>query len=157
MWAKNTINNEVYTKTDYYSEVLDGTGKKYIDNDHLYTYTAGKGIAFPTKHLWSGTMNMHGGQTVTPSKNINECRNGWILMWTKYSGGVQTFADIVEVYISKSFVSTSSGGGARLLFGGMGNVIIHKYLTINPSNIVGNAQNTTGDAQKSVLVRVHEW
>ncbi len=123
---------------------------KVTDNGRMY---------YPATMLWSGGWYMSGTQNITPSKPMSECRNGWVLMWAKYQNETQTWADVVQVYLGKDLVTTHSGLGIRLLFGGYGNVIVHKYLTITDTQVKGNAQNTNTNlnAEKAILVRVHEW
>ncbi|AJP61445.1 tail protein [Enterococcus phage EFDG1] len=123
---------------------------KVTDNGRMY---------YPASHLWSGGWYMSGTQNITPSKPMSECRNGWVLMWAKYQNSTQTWNDVVQVYLGKDLVTTHSGLGVRLLFGGYGNVVIHKYLTITDTEVRGNASNTNAslNADRAILVRVHEW
>lgn len=123
---------------------------KVTDNGRMY---------YPASHLWSGGWYMSGTQNITPSKPMSECRNGWVLMWAKYQNNTQTWNDVVQVYLGKDLVTTHSGLGVRLLFGGYGNVVIHKYLTITDTEVRGNASNTNAslNADRAILVRVHEW
>ncbi|UVD43025.1 deoxyuridine 5'-triphosphate capsid and scaffold [Enterococcus phage TJE1] len=123
---------------------------KVTDNGRMY---------YPASHLWTGGWYMSGTQNITPSKPMSECRNGWVLMWAKYQNNTQTWNDVVQVYLGKDLVTTHSGLGVRLLFGGYGNVVIHKYLTITDTEVRGNAQNTNAslNADRAILVRVHEW
>lgn len=37
-----------------------------------------------TGALWSGASYMGSGQSIWPNKNINNCQNGWILVWSDY-------------------------------------------------------------------------
>ncbi|EMF0415768.1 hypothetical protein I4L69_001649 [Enterococcus faecium] len=159
LWPKGAPSTEKFDKSDFIVEKINGSGQKFLNSNHIYTYNSGVGIAYPVSHLWSGAQYMHSTHTVTPTKPISKCRNGWILMWSKYESGTQTFADMVEVYVSKSIVSTKAGGGIRMLFGGYGSTVVHKYLSIHDTKIVGNDinddANTNGN--RAVLTRVHEW
>lgn len=123
---------------------------KVTDNGRMY---------YPATMLWSGGWYMSGSQNITPSKPMSQCRNGWVLMWAKYQNSTQTWNDVVQVYLGKDLVTTHSGLGIRLLFGGYGNVIVHKYLTITDTEVRGNASNTNANlnADRAILVRVHEW
>lgn len=123
---------------------------KVTDNGRMY---------YPATMLWSGGWYMSGTQNITPSKPMSQCRNGWVLMWAKYQNSTQTWNDVVQVYLGKDLVTTHSGLGIRLLFGGYGNVIVHKYLTITDTEVRGNASNTNANlnADRAILVRVHEW
>ncbi|UNZ10500.1 hypothetical protein DIEEDFHO_00129 [Enterococcus phage vB_OCPT_Bill] len=123
---------------------------KVTDNGRMY---------YPATMLWSGGWYMSGSQNITPSKPMSQCRNGWVLMWAKYQNSTQTWNDVVQVYLGKDLVTTHSGLGIRLLFGGYGNVIVHKYLTITDTEVRGDASNTNANlnADRAILVRVHEW
>lgn len=47
--------------------------------------------------LWTGGANggyfMTEGHTITPSKKLSECRNGWILLWSDYDTGANAQAN----------------------------------------------------------------
>ncbi len=123
---------------------------KVTDNGRMY---------YPANMLWSGGWFMAGNQTITPSKPLSECRNGWVLMWAKYINNASSWADMIQTYIGKDMVTTSSTAGVRLLFGGYGDVAVHKYLYVTDTQIKGNDNNWKGEnyANRAVLVRVHEF
>ena len=124
---------------------------KVADNGRMY---------YPATMLWSGGWFMVSGQDVTPSKPLSECRNGWVLMWSKYDNNKQYWADMVSTYIGKELVTTSNPAGVRIAFGGWGDVLVHKYLTITDTQIKGNSQNSGGSPTyggRAVLVRIHEF
>lgn len=124
---------------------------KVTDNGRMY---------YPATMLWSGGWFMASGQDVTPSKPLSECRNGWVLMWSKYDNNKQYWADMVSTYIGKELVTTSNPAGVRIAFGGWGDILVHKYLTITDTQIKGNSQNTGGSPTyggRAVLVRIHEF
>ncbi|MCC9083631.1 hypothetical protein LOS22_14415 [Enterococcus faecium] len=115
---------------------------------------------YPASNLWSGGWFMHSSQTVTPSKPLSECRNGWVLMWSKYKNNTQSWADMVQTYIGKDMVTTQSTAGIRLLFGGFDNAVVHKYLYVTDTQIKGNDLNDDGSPTyggRAVLVRIHEF
>lgn len=123
---------------------------KVTDNGRMY---------YPANMLWSGGWFMAGNQTITPSKPLSECRNGWVLMWVKYINNTSSWADMIQTYIGKDMVTTSSTAGVRLLFGAYGDVVAHKYLYVTDTQIKGNDNNWKGEnyANRAVLVRVHEF
>ena len=102
---------------------------------------------------------MGANQVVTPSKPLSECRNGWVLMWVKYMNNTSSWNDMVQTYIGKDMVTTSSTSGVRLVFGGYGDVVAHKYLYVTDTQIKGNDNNFEGGnfANRAVLVRIHEF
>lgn len=147
-------------KKDYdYMYMRDGGFYVNHDGTPIFKVTDNGRMYYPASHLWSGGWYMSGTQNITPSKPMSECRNGWVLMWAKYQNSTQTWNDVVQVYLGKDLVTTHSGLGVRLLFGGYGNVVIHKYLTITDTEVRGNASNTNAslNADRAILVRVHEW
>lgn len=123
---------------------------KVTDNGRMY---------YPANMLWSGGWYMSASQVVTPSKPLSECRNGWVLMWVKYMNNASSWNDMVQTYIGKDMVTTSSTSGVRLLFGGYGDVVAHKYLYVTDTQIKGNDNNFKGEnfANRAVLVRIHEF
>lgn len=123
---------------------------KVTDNGRMY---------YPANMLWSGGWYMSASQVVTPSKPLSECRNGWVLMWAKYMNGASSWDDMVQTYIGKDMVTTSSTAGVRLLFGAYGYVVAHKYLYVTDTQIKGNDHNFEGGnfANRAVLVRIHEF
>lgn len=40
--------------------------------------------------LWQGFHHMAGKETVTPSKPLSQCNNGWVLVWSDWDDGVGT-------------------------------------------------------------------
>lgn len=40
--------------------------------------------------LWQGFHHMSGKESVTPSKALSECNNGWVLVWSDWDDGVGT-------------------------------------------------------------------
>lgn len=123
---------------------------KVTDNGRMY---------YPANMLWSGGWYMSASQVVTPSKPLSECRNGWVLMWVKYMNNTSSWNDMIQTYIGKDMVTTSSTAGVRLLFGGYGDVAVHKYLYVTDTQIKGNDNNFKGEnyANRAVLVRIHEF
>ena len=123
---------------------------KVTDNGRMY---------YPANMLWSGGWYMGANQVVTPSKPLSECRNGWVLMWVKYMNNTSSWNDMVQTYIGKDMVTTSSTSGVRLVFGGYGDVVAHKYLYVTDTQIKGNDNNFEGGnfANRAVLVRIHEF
>lgn len=143
--------DRVYMRDNGFYVNHDGTPIfKVTDNGRMY---------YPANMLWSGSWYMGANQVVTPSKPLSECRNGWVLMWAKYMNGASSWNDMVQTYIGKDMVTTSSTAGVRLLFGAYGYVVAHKYLYVTDTQIKGNNNNFEGGnfANRAVLVRIHEF
>ena len=70
--------------------------------------------------LWSGQYYMSSPnstpQTVTPSKNLSECRTGWLLLWSDYDAGSgSNDSDFVTTIIPKNDPSGNKWGGKSFL------------------------------------------
>lgn len=61
--------------------------------------------------LWTGAVYPIASQTITPTKKLSECRNGWILLWSDYDAGVgANDYDFTYSYIPKySGINAMSG------------------------------------------------
>lgn len=123
---------------------------KVTDNGRMY---------YPATMLWSGGWFMSDSQTITPSKPLSECRNGWVLLWSKYYNGAAEDTDWGETYISKSFQTTANGNLYRTVNIGYHGKVYSKLLYITNTQIKGHARNAQGDenGNLAVLRRVHEW
>lgn len=123
--------------------------------------------------LWSGAMYMTSTnstpQTVTPSKKLSECRNGWLLLWSDYDAGSgANDADFVTTMIPKRNPSGGTWGGKSFLCD------IPRYVGSDPDDtstekriikpiyvhdncIKGSYQNASGDRNDVVLRAVYEF
>ena len=100
---------------------------------------------------------MHGTQTVTPSLNINECLNGWLLEWQLYVGGAPNNTDIMQTPIFKSVVNAHNGKGLSIGIGIYQDTPIRKYLFATPTQIKGADLNNTGISHNFVLTAVYAF
>lgn len=144
----------------------------YVDNG---TWRDWKAIfeASPTP-LWTGKLYMAGTdstpQTVTPSKKLSECRNGWLLLWSDYDPDTSTAndADFATTIIPKSNATGGNWNGKSFLcdipryIGSNVNDVdterrIMKTLYIYDNYIKGSPNNNKGDRNDVVLRAVFEW
>ncbi|MFL6562716.1 MAG: hypothetical protein ACJ8MO_42285 [Bacillus sp. (in: firmicutes)] len=110
------------------------------------------------EELWAGAIYLQEGQTVTPSKKLSECRNGWVLVWSDYNPGIGVGNyDIVETFITKGAVSKFPGAGRPITIGRTPDSSIIKYVNIGDTKLEGNAGNEVGDKNDVVLRYVLEW
>lgn len=121
--------------------------------------------------LWTGSLYMKENQTVTPSKKLSECRNGWILMWSDYDDDTDTANtfDIVTSIIYKKSISGGNWGGAAHLFevptyigsdsatDTSGEQRVIKRLYVHDDKIVGHIGNSIGQRRDVVLRAVYEF
>ena len=136
----------------------------YVDNG---TWRGWKCIYESTNSpLWSGAYYMNASQTVTPSKPLSKCRNGWVLVWSDYdpSTSKPTGADHFTVAVPKL-----NGGGAA--WSGQSMVLAipsalsdsgvltmaGKKIYIHDTKITGHAVNKIAPANDVVLRAVYEY
>lgn len=121
--------------------------------------------------LWTGGTNggyyMTSGHTVTPTKTLSECRNGWALLWSDFDAGSQANNnDFYMSYIYKRAYTGQVWGGGEWLFdipsasGGAtpnNDVRIIKTLKIYDDKLVGTANNAVAPRNDVVLRAVYEF
>ncbi|RND62336.1 hypothetical protein FAM18124_02077 [Lacticaseibacillus paracasei] len=110
--------------------------------------------------LWKGVSLLgwsDDAQSVTPSKKITDCLNGWKLVWGAYSNGSFTGTGISESEISKTSVLQYPGAGRILSIMNYANANCSKYVYAFTDHIAGNTKNSDGAAGHLVLVGVYEY
>lgn len=127
--------------------VLDGSG--FLNGDVVFSDRA-------TEPLWDGGMFMTAGHTVTPSKSLKECPNGWILQWSAYSSGVQNYNFNYTVIHKGQYVS-ASGLGTYHTMSKTQDTSCGKYLYVSNTSIAGHANNNVGNSGTFVLRRVYAF
>ena len=110
--------------------------------------------------LWSGAIYMTGTQTITPSKSLANCRNGWMLAWSDYTNGVANNYDWVFTPIPKSAISAGVNG-MHAVVANSNNAnapMLSKYIYVGTgTSIVGQDNNNGADLDNIVLRKVYEW
>lgn len=119
--------------------------------------------------LWSGKLYPNANHTITPSKKLSECRNGWMLLWCDYDQDTSTVndADFATTMIPKCRYDGDAWNGKNFLcdvprfFGSATDTSLEKRITktlaIYDNKIVGNAVNSQGDRNDVVLRAVYEF
>ncbi len=118
--------------------------------------------------LWSGSYYMNGNQTITPSKKLSECRNGWCLLWSDYDSatGAPVDGDVVATYIPKRCYNVENWTGHSWLFeiptdvssaSPYAETRCIKKLYVWDDRIVGNAVNNQSPRNDVVLRAVYEF
>ena len=117
--------------------------------------------------LWTGGYLMTAGHTVTPSKSLSDCRNGWILMWSDYDPGVQVNNTdfCTSVILKRAYAGQKWAGGewycdiprysAGTATDSESRVI--KVLKIYDTKIVGTENNAVAPRNDVVLRNVYEF
>lgn len=124
--------------------------------------------------LWKGAMYMSSPdstpQTVTPSKKLSECRNGWLLLWSDYDKDTKTAndSDFVTTMIPKHNPTGGNWGGKafycdipRYMGSNVNDVDterrIIKSIYIHDNCIKGSFNNDKDERNDVVLRAVFEW
>lgn len=110
--------------------------------------------------LWTGATYMDKDHTVTPSKPLASCRNGWMLIWSDYTKGVANDYDWVFTPIPKSAISAGVNGmHAMVANSNAPNApMLSKYIYIGTgTKIVGQANNVLAGLDNVVLRKVYEF
>ncbi|WP_262315364.1 hypothetical protein [Lacticaseibacillus parakribbianus] len=108
--------------------------------------------------LWSGAWKMAASTTLTVEKNINECLNGWALLWSGGDTNAPQNYNYTTTYISKGFAARHSGAGVHMDLGGTKTLdAAFKYCYFTQTTIKGNDANATGTSNNYVLREVFEW
>ena len=136
----------------------------YVDNG---TWRGWKCIYESTNSpLWSGAYYMNATQTVTPSKALSKCRNGWVLVWSDYDASTSkpTGADHFTTVIPKlnGGAATWSGQSVTLaiptaLSDSGVLTMAGKKIYVHDTKIVGHAVNRIAPANDVVLRAVYEY
>lgn len=142
-----------------YSNYKDGNGWK----GWRAIYNVGSPV------LWSGKLYPNANHTITPTKKLSECRNGWMLLWCDYDPDTSTAndADLATTMIPKCRYDGEVWNGKNFLcdvprfYGSATDTSAEKRITktlaIYDNKIVGNVVNGQGDRNDVVLRAVYEF
>ena len=139
----------------------------YRDNTGWKGWRAIYNVGSPV--LWSGKLYPNANHTITPSKKLSECRNGWMLLWCDYDADTSTVndADFATTMIPKYRYDGTAWDGKNFLcdvprfYGSATDTSLEKRITktlaIYDNKIVGNTINSQGDRNDVVLRAVYEF
>ena len=117
--------------------------------------------------LWTGGYYMTAGHTVTPSKTLSECRNGWLLLWSDFDPGEQANNTdfCTSIICKRAYAGQKWAGGewycdvprysAGTATDSESRVI--KVLKIYDAKIVGTENNAAAPRNDVVLRAVYEY
>ncbi|WP_204122480.1 phage tail protein [Lacticaseibacillus mingshuiensis] len=92
--------------------------------------------------LWQGGMWMIDGQSITPSVSLDDCFNGWILLWSRYTNGATRDAQFVASLVPKYYAQMYSGKGMNFPLSTFStNKTVTKMLYITNTTLTGHATN----------------
>ena len=142
----------------------------YLDNGAWQGWKAVYEVYNSALLLWSGPRLMTDAQTVTPSKKLSECRNGWMLEWSDYdssgdTSGTSNNYNIVHTPIYKRNVA-GNWAGQSMMFAipnyisddGKTQAIAIKQLRVHDTKLVGYESNDQNANNLDVVLRaVYEF
>ena len=122
--------------------VMDGVG--YLNSKPVFFENA--------DIIWSGQSYPVANAGITPRIKLNDCPNGWILVWSDYDAdtGKANDSDWHFTFIPKSH---RSGGGIRLMIPNTNGDYGDKHISCNGTQINGHADNSLSGASKDVVLR----
>lgn len=125
-------------------------------------YEAGRRVHadWTPPELWSGATYMTGSQTITPSKSLANCRNGWMLAWSDYTNGVANNYDWVFTPVPKTAISAGVNGMHAVVANSNAPnaTMLSKYIYVGTgTSIVGHNNNNLAGLDNVVLRKVYEW
>lgn len=115
--------------------------------------------------LWTGEYYMIASQTVTPTKSLSECRNGWVLLWSDYNAGEgSTNADINTTVIPKRNVTGAKWTGQSMivpiatgLSSAAALTMAGKRIYVHDTYLAGHDINNVSPGNDVVLRAVYEF
>lgn len=112
---------------------------------------------FDQSVLWAGGSYPMAADTITPTKKLSECPNGWILVWSDYDVGVGTNDyQFVFTFVPKTFPSLFPGKDSYFQIPNYvsetQNQTTIKQLTFTDSTIKGNDINKNSQSQSDDVV-----
>src|SRR5699024_8246399 len=135
-----------------------------IDKQEKYNEYVNKKIeqkAVPQSNaLWTGAYWPNERQIISPTKNLSECVNGWVLQWQRYIRGeglrdeTYTYTYIPKIFISEGKEGYGSGFNIKRWWSVD---FSFKYLYIYNGRIKGHDNNLEYGSEEMALTGVFEW
>lgn len=115
--------------------------------------------------LWTGTWYPNASQTITPTKTLSECRNGWILVWGDYdtTNNVGVASEACTTVIPKLGFGGAKWTGQSFLtvlptaMTESADGITIKRVQVYDAKLTGHAYNTVSPRNDIVLRAVYEY
>ncbi|WP_416144899.1 phage tail spike protein [Planococcus koreensis] len=153
---------------------LSGNGQSLLIDTEALMYNGNPIGLTSVQPLWSGVLYLHETHTITPSRKLSECPNGWILVWSRYTNGAAQNSDWNTTYIPRRAPNYSSNTtGANVspswtathwcpLPAAAANddaqpPIAHKAVYVTDSTIKGHRRNGIGTQTGQVLRYVYPF
>lgn len=142
---------------------VDGSEAETVISQINELYTRVEKLESKTDEaLWTGANTMGAGQTITPSKKLSECRNGWVLVWSDYdeTTGVANSSQVATAIIPKQIAPCNSFYSIiPSAIGTTGTVTsAGKSLSVTDASLSGYVGNVaTTDGQDVCLKAIYEY
>lgn len=115
--------------------------------------------------LWTGSWYMNAAQTVTPSKTLSQCRNGWVLVWSDFdtSGNAAVNSEACTTVIPKRGFTGGIWTGQAFLavlpaaVTESADAITIKRVQVYDAYLTGHAYNTVAPRNDIVLRAIYEY
>lgn len=115
--------------------------------------------------LWTGSWYMNASHTVTPSKSLSECKNGWILVWSDFNTTDNTVvnSEACTTVIPKRGFNGAKWTGQSFLtvvpaaINESSDAITIKRIQVYDAKLTGHAYNTVSPRNDIVLRAVYEF
>lgn len=133
--AERSSNVSDYQQLSAYDDVVSFDGQPIAvinDNDNI---------------IWEGVSLLGGNDSVSPSRNLSECPNGWILVWSRFLNGGGENTNWNYTFVHKT--AARYGGGTWHVIPATGTSSTvpptsYKYIYPRNTNIGGHSRNNTG-------------
>jgi hypothetical protein len=129
--------------------------ENYVNNSIWKGWKGGQTTLYTSTGIY-----LVAAQTVTPTKKLSECKNGWILIWSDYDPGTGSndYDWSTNTFIPK-FMGVTQNGQANLFAvpSTSTGTVITKKAYVYDDKIVGHDDNQLNGANDVVLRYVIEW
>ncbi|WP_157456222.1 BppU family phage baseplate upper protein [Carnobacterium maltaromaticum] len=156
--VKFNINEFVPTRQEFDTHVADTV--KHITAAERTKWNAKQDVSTLSKNevLWTGGLMMASAHTVTPSKALNQCENGWVLKWNKYvSGTGTTTTHACLTYIPKNSGLLGTIAFPVALMQNYTTPVITKCLLYSNTVLTGHGANDLTPNNQAVLTEVRSY
>lgn len=126
--------------------------RNYLDNNTWKGWKGTQGV------LWSGSYYPNGATTITPSKKLSQCSNGWILVWSDFdTPNTPNDYDWSYTYIPKFLGANNNGQGHLWSVPKTPALSVVKRGNVYDDKIVGHDDNALNGGDDVVLRYILEW
>lgn len=142
------------------------SGSVYTNYCNGGTWTGWKSIHTQETPLWSGSSQVKSSDTITPTKKLDECNHGWVLMWSDYNVESETpsESDIATTIIPKKNAAGNNWTGQdsysllpTYVTTAQAVTVACKRLKVYNNRIVGYDLNEAEPANDVVLRAIYEY